>query len=70
MTGNVATEPSCGTNTFGIYSVSQNFRAPYFFNFNLQVEKCLGNYAVFQVGYVGSDAHKLSVMLNINQAIR
>ncbi len=66
-TGNVATEPSCGANTFGIYSVSQNFRAPYIFNFNLQVEKSLGNYAVFQVGYVGSDAHKLSVMLNINQ---
>ena len=54
--------------TFGIYSVSQNFRAPYFYNYGLQVEKSLGNYAVFQVGYVGSDAHKLSVMLNINQA--
>ena len=54
--------------TFGIYSVNQNFRAPYFFNYNLQVEKSLGNYAVFQIGYVGSSARKLSVMLNINQA--
>jgi Carboxypeptidase regulatory-like domain/TonB dependent receptor len=67
VTGNVATDPNCGTSTFGIYSVSQNFRAPYFYNYNLQVEKTLGNFAVFQVGYVGSIAHKLSVMLNINQ---
>jgi carboxypeptidase family protein/TonB-dependent receptor-like protein len=67
-TGNVASEPSCGNNTFGIYSVSQNFRAPYIYNFNLQVEKSVGKYGLLQVGYVGSDAHKLSVMLNINQA--
>jgi hypothetical protein len=60
---------NCGTQgPFGIYSVSQNFRAPYFFNYDLQVEKSLGNFAVFQIGYVGSDAHKLSVMQNINQA--
>jgi hypothetical protein len=59
--------PATG-QTFGIYSVNQNFRAPYIYNFNLQVEKSLGNYGVFQIGYVGSDAHKLSVMENINQA--
>jgi hypothetical protein len=67
VTGNVATDPNCGTNIYGIYSVNQNFRAPYFFNFDLQVEKSLGSVAVFQIGYVGSTAHKLSVMLNINQ---
>jgi hypothetical protein len=67
-TGNVATSPSCGANTYGIYSVNQNFRTPYFYNYNLQVEKAIGNFGSFQVGYVGSAAHKLSVMLNINQA--
>ncbi len=61
------TDPGCANGPFGIYSVGQNFRAPYIFNFNLQVEKSLGNYAVFQIGYVGSNAHKLSVMQNINQ---
>ena len=66
--GNPASEPSCANGPFGIYSVNQNFRAPYFYNFNLQVEKSLGNAAVFQIGYVGSAAHKLSVMQNINQA--
>ncbi|HLX69874.1 MAG TPA: TonB-dependent receptor, partial [Verrucomicrobiae bacterium] len=54
-------------NTYNIYSVNQNFRTPYFFSYNLQVEKGLGNAAVFQIGYVGSAGHKLSVMLNINQ---
>jgi len=67
LTGNVATDPGCANGPFGIYSVGQNFRAPYIFNYNLQIEKSLGNAAVFQIGYVGSNSHKLSVMQNINQ---
>jgi hypothetical protein len=54
-------------NTYNVYSVNQNFRTPYFFSYNLQVEKGLGNAAVFQIGYVGSAGHRLSVMLNVNQ---
>ena len=50
------------------YSVSQNFRTPYFYNFNLQVEKSLGNAAVFQIGYVGSEGRKLNIISNINQS--
>src|SRR5229473_724774 len=49
------------------YSISQNFRTPYFYNYNLQVEKGLGNAAVFQVGYVGSQGRKLNLVSNINQ---
>ena len=64
--GNPATEAGCASGPFGLYSVNQNFRAPYIYNYNLQVEKSLGNAAIFQIGYVGSSAHKLSVMLNIN----
>src|ERR1700676_1030875 len=63
-----AADPGCAQGPFGIYSVGQNFRAPYIYNYNLQVEKSLGNAAIFQIGYVGSSAHKLSVMQNINQA--
>jgi Carboxypeptidase regulatory-like domain len=62
-----AADPGCAQGPFGIYSVGQNFRAPYIYNYNLQVEKSLGNAAIFQIGYVGSSAHKLSVMQNINQ---
>jgi Carboxypeptidase regulatory-like domain len=56
-----------GVTTYNVYSVGQGFRTPYFFNYNLQVEKGFGNgAAVWQVGYVGSAGHKLSVMDAIN----
>lgn len=63
---NVATDPNCGTSKFAAYSVNQNFRTPYFYNYSLQVEKSLGNASVFQLGYVGSEGRKLNIMLNIN----
>jgi hypothetical protein len=56
-------------HNYNVYSVNQNFRTPYFYNFNLQVEKALGSAAVLQVGYVGSAARKLSVFLNLNQPL-
>jgi len=58
----------CGANTYGVYAVNQNFRTPYFFNYNLNVQKSFGNgMAIWQVGYVGSEGRKLAVMLNVNQ---
>ncbi len=65
----VCGDPKCLTATqkYNVYSVGQDFRTPYIYNYNLNVEKSLGRYAVWQVGYVGSDSHKLSVAQNINQ---
>jgi Carboxypeptidase regulatory-like domain/TonB dependent receptor len=61
-----ANNPIGGVTTYNVYSVGQNFRTPYFYNYNLQVEKGFGNgAAVWQVGYVGSAGHKLSVMDNL-----
>jgi len=57
----------CGSNIYNVYSVNQNFRTPYFFNYNVNVEKSFGNSVVWQAGYVGSLGRKLSVMLNLNQ---
>ena len=57
----------CGVNTYNVYSVNQNFRTPYFYNYNLQLEHSLGSAAVLQIGYVGSAGHKQAVMLNLNQ---
>lgn len=51
----------------GVYSVSKNFRVPYFYNYNLQVEKSFGNSVVWQIGYVGSEGRKLNLVSNINQ---
>jgi carboxypeptidase family protein/TonB-dependent receptor-like protein len=55
-----------GQNIYGVYSVSPNFRTPYFFNYNLQIEKGIGNVGVFQIGYVGSEGRKLNIVSNIN----
>ncbi len=64
-------DPLCAGATdpqgLGAYSVSRNFRVPYFYNYNLQVEKGLGNAAVFQIGYVGSQGRKLNIVSDINQ---
>jgi hypothetical protein len=63
-------DPNCAAATdpkgLGAYSVSPNFRTPYFFNYNLQVEKGFGNVGVLQVGYVGSEGRKLNIVSNIN----
>jgi len=53
---------------YNIFSVSQNFRSPYFYNYNLNVEKGLGRKAVFSIGYVGSEGRKLLTLTDINQA--
>ncbi len=57
----------CGSNSYNVYSVNQDFKTPYFFNYSLNVEKSFGNAVVWQVGYVGSIGRKMSVMLNLNQ---
>jgi hypothetical protein len=54
-------------NTYNVYAVNQNFRTPYFFNYNLQIEKGFGSGIVWQIGYVGSQGRKLSVTTNANQ---
>jgi hypothetical protein len=51
----------------GVFSVNQNFRTPYYLNYSLQVEKALGNKVIWQIGYVGSEARKLSIFGDINQ---
>lgn len=53
--------------TYSVFSIDQNFRTPYYYNYNLQLEKGFGNFAVLQVGYVGSAGHKLTITRNINQ---
>jgi hypothetical protein len=67
--GNFAKDPNClsPSQIFNVFSVNQNFRTPYFFNYNLNVQKSLGPAMVLEVGYVGSEGRKLSVMEDINQ---
>ena len=61
-----ATGNGCG-QIYNIFSVSQNFRTPYNYNYNLQIEKTLGRRLLLQLGYVGSAGHRLLTTEDINQ---
>jgi TonB dependent receptor len=61
------TGSGCGTSIFNVAAVDRNFRTPYYYNYNLNIEQGFGNVAVLQIGYVGSEGRKLSVMQDINQ---
>jgi len=66
-------DPNCSApgdpKGLGAYSISKNFRVPYFFNYDLQIEKSFGNIGVWQIGYVGSEGRKLNLVSNINQPV-
>jgi hypothetical protein len=57
----------CG-QVYNIFSVGQDFRNAYNYNYNLNIEKGLGSSLLLQVGYVGSAAHRLLTTQDINQA--
>jgi Carboxypeptidase regulatory-like domain/TonB dependent receptor len=57
----------CG-QIYNLFSVSQNFRNAYNYNYNLNIEKGLGKELLLQVGYIGSAAHRLLITQDINQA--
>ncbi|HET8966254.1 MAG TPA: TonB-dependent receptor, partial [Candidatus Acidoferrum sp.] len=66
-TTNCATGSGCG-QVYNIFSVSQAFRTPYNYNYNLNIEKSLGRSLLWQIGYVGSAGHRLMTTSDINQA--
>ena len=49
------------------FGVNPNIRTPYLQNFNLNVQQQLARKVVMQVGYVGSQGHKLFDFRDINQ---
>ncbi|HEY1423072.1 MAG TPA: TonB-dependent receptor [Candidatus Acidoferrum sp.] len=49
------------------FGVDQHIRSPYMENFNLNFQQELGKNVVLQVGYVGSNGHKLFRFRDINQ---
>jgi hypothetical protein len=55
--------------TFGVTTVSQNFKNAYLQNFNLNTEYQLGRNTVVQLGYVGSVGRHLFNLRDINQAL-
>jgi hypothetical protein len=53
---------------YGAFSVSQDLELPYVDNFNVNVERQIGNATVVQVGYVATRGHSLAIMRDINAA--
>jgi Carboxypeptidase regulatory-like domain/TonB dependent receptor-like, beta-barrel len=49
------------------FGVDQKMRTPYMQNFNLNFQQDLGHRMVFQIGYVGSNGHKLYRFRDLNQ---
>jgi hypothetical protein len=56
-----------GPNTT-VYSFPFNFTTPYVEQWNINLEQQLPGNFVAQIGYTGSEAHKLFILYNINQA--
>ena len=50
-----------------IFSVGQNFRTPYTYNFNFGIEQSLGSKAQLMLSYVGSESRKQLTTQDINQ---
>jgi outer membrane receptor protein involved in Fe transport len=49
------------------FGVDQHLRTPYMQNFNLNLQQELTRHMVFQIGYVGSNGHKLLRFRDLNQ---
>ena len=49
------------------FGVDPHLRTPYMQNFNLNLQQQLGHKMVFEVGYVGSNGHKLLQTVDANQ---
>jgi hypothetical protein len=63
----VYNSPSCSNVECDIFSFDRNIRTPYMENYNLNVEQQLASHAMVQLGYVGSQGHRLFRFRDLNQ---
>ena len=59
--------PSCSMVECDIFGFDRNIKTPYMENYNLNVEQQITNHVVLQVGYVGSQGHRLFRYFDISQ---
>lgn len=57
----------CGTVECDTFTVDRHIRTPYMENYNLNLQHQLASRVVFQVGYVGSQGHRLFQFVDLNQ---
>jgi hypothetical protein len=58
--------PGCSVEC-DIFSFDRNIKTPYIENYNLNIQQQFSNNIVLQVGYVGSQGHRLFQFFDINQ---
>jgi hypothetical protein len=58
--------PNCNVEC-DIFSFDRNLRTPYMENYNLNIQQQFTNNIVLQVGYVGSQGHRLLRFFDLNQ---
>jgi carboxypeptidase family protein/TonB-dependent receptor-like protein len=60
--------PSCtGSAECDIFAFDQNIKTPYMENYNLNIQQQISSKVALQVGYVGSQGHRLFRFFDINQ---
>jgi hypothetical protein len=60
--------PSCGPlNECDIFSFDRNIKTPYMENYNINIQHQFSSKIMLQVGYVGSQGHRLFRFFDINQ---
>ncbi|MBV8551057.1 MAG: carboxypeptidase regulatory-like domain-containing protein [Acidobacteriaceae bacterium] len=52
-----------------VYFVDPNLRTPYIFQYNLAIQQQVGTGMVLEAGYIGSDSHKLTELVDVNPYI-
>ena len=67
LSANQPVFPQSGFAATDVFAVDQHIRTPYMENYNLNVQQQIANGVVLQVGYVGSEGHKLFRYRDINQ---
>jgi hypothetical protein len=63
----VYNDTGCGSVECDIFIFDRNIRTPYMENYNLNIQQQITNKVVLQVGYVGSQGHRLFRFRDINQ---
>ena len=51
--------PSCGSVECDVFAFDRNIKTPYMENYNLNIEQQISTKVMLQVGYVGSQGHRL-----------
>ncbi len=59
--------PDCLSFECDVFAFDRNIRTPYMENYNLNVQQQITGHAVVQIGYVGSQGHRLWRFFDINQ---